>query len=105
MLAFTQADVSGFLEFFTRKGAHLFIFFILGLLTRGVWNTFIKNKFLIFLGSLLFVIVYASFDEVHQYYTGGRTPLVQDVFIDTIGGTLGILTFLFIIKIRTKNSH
>ncbi|MGE7779462.1 VanZ family protein [Peribacillus sp. NPDC097264] len=90
------AGVDGFFEFFIRKGAHLFIFFVFGFLTFGVWRDFVKNKFISLSGALVCVLFYASADELHQKFTGGRTPLMQDVIIDTFGGLLGILCFFIV---------
>ena len=75
-----------FFEFFIRKDAHFFIFFVFGFLTLGVLRIFVKNKIFSFLGALGCVLLYASLDELHQKFTGWRTPLVQDVFIDSFGG-------------------
>ncbi|MGG0848183.1 VanZ family protein [Peribacillus simplex] len=94
------AGVSGFVEFFIRKGAHLFIFFVFGLLTLGVWRSFVRNPILSFSGALVCVLFYASADELHQKLTGGRTPLWQDVMLDTFGGLLGISCFLFFYRRR-----
>ena len=90
--------VAYFIEFFIRKFAHLFVFFIFGLLTvRAVCNKVGKSVLAMIL-SLLLVMVYAGLDELHQMYTGGRTPLLTDVYIDTIGGLIGIITYMFVIK-------
>ena len=90
--------VAHFIEFFIRKFAHLFVFFIFGLLTvRALFNK-MDRSWLASILSLFLVIIYASFDEIHQMYTGGRTPLVTDVYIDTIGGLIGIITYMFVIK-------
>jgi VanZ family protein len=35
-------------------------------------------------------ILYAVSDELHQGFTLGRTPSVRDVFIDALGGLIGI---------------
>ncbi|WP_410175766.1 VanZ family protein [Peribacillus frigoritolerans] len=64
-----------FLEFFRRKGAHLFIFFVFGLLTYRVWCHFVMNPVLSFSGAFFLSFFYASADELHQKLTGGRTPL------------------------------
>ncbi|MFE4896520.1 VanZ family protein [Peribacillus butanolivorans] len=97
------AGVAGFLEFFIRKGAHLIIFFVFGFLTISVWRTFVKNSIITFSGSLLCVLFYASVDELHQKFTGGRTPLWQDVMLDTFGGLLGILCFFMIYRRRKRH--
>jgi VanZ family protein len=97
------AGVSGFVEFFIRKGAHLFIFFVFGLLTLGVWRSFVRNPIFSFSGALICVLFYASADELHQKITGGRTPLWQDVMLDSFGGLLGIFCFLFIYRRRRRH--
>ena len=90
--------VAHFIEFFIRKFAHLFVFFIFGLLiVRALFNK-MDRSLLASILSLLLVIIYAGFDELHQMYTGGRTPLLTDVYIDTIGGLIGIITYMFVIK-------
>jgi len=41
-------------------------------------------------GTLLIVFLYAASDEFHQRFVPTRTPLVSDVFIDTVGGAIGL---------------
>ena len=91
-----STGVSGFLEFFVRKGAHLFVFFVLGFLMFGVWSICQKKTVVAWLGAFLCVLLFASTDEIHQKYTDGRTAMVQDVMIDTFGGLLGIIFFVFL---------
>jgi VanZ family protein len=38
----------------------------------------------------MFIILFVSLDEFHQYLTGGRIPRLQDVVLDTIGGLIAI---------------
>lgn len=90
--------VAHFIEFFIRKFAHLFVFFVFGLLTVRALFSKMDRSLLASILSLLLVIIYAGFDELHQMYTGGRTPLLTDVYIDTIGGLIGIITYMFVIK-------
>ena len=99
-----EVGVAGLIEFFIRKSAHFIVFCLLGFFTYGVWHLMIqKGRNWSFLFSLLFVIIYACLDELHQKMTGGRSPLVQDVMIDTIGGLCGIIlcmSLLFLINRR-----
>lgn len=94
---------TAFLEFFIRKGAHFGIFFLLGLFTyRALIQTLLKGrKGSSFISSVLFVIMYAVQDELHQHFTGNRTPLIHDVGIDSIGGLVGIV--LYMLFSRRKN--
>lgn len=72
-----------FVEFFIRKGAHVSIFFLLGLgLTQGTFM-YQKNRWLHWPLMVLSCTGVAAFDEFHQMLTGGRTPLFQDVMLDT----------------------
>ena len=59
-----------------------------------------KERVLSFYGSLLCVFLYAIADELHQKFTGGRTPLLQDVILDTFGGVMGILCFIMVSRWR-----
>lgn len=96
--------IEGFLEFFIRKAAHFFIFFVLGILTyaflRYKWN----NRFKTIVISFAFVVLYACLDEFHQMLTGGRTASWQDVVLDSIGGLCGILVLLLYNYDKRKKS-
>ncbi|MFJ7974821.1 VanZ family protein [Peribacillus sp. NPDC096379] len=96
--------LAGFLEFFIRKTAHLSIFFVFGFLAVAALRYFSKRRVFTFGVPLLCVLIYACFDEIHQHFTGGRTPLWQDVVIDTIGGLLGILFFHGLLRIKTNGT-
>lgn len=97
---------AGFIEFLLRKSAHFFIFFLLGLLTMRALCRFTHQMWLSILLSLLFIIIYAALDEFHQHLTGGRTPLLQDVILDFVGGATAVFMLACWYKIRKKtNKH
>ncbi|EEL48417.1 MULTISPECIES: VanZ family protein [Bacillus cereus group] len=83
--------VGGFVEFFLRKGAHFMVFFMLGALTYYALHRSGYSRKKAFLFALLFVAGYATFDEIHQSFTGDRTPMWQDSVLDTTGGLTGII--------------
>ncbi len=86
-------------QYIIRKLAHFTIYTIAGINIYGFVNTYnIKksNKLII---TILIGILYAISDEMHQMFSGGRTPAVKDVCIDTIGVMFGICTFIAIDKI------
>lgn len=86
-------------QFFIRKLAHFTIYTIAGINIYGFVNTYDtkkKNKILV---TLLVGIVYAISDEIHQMFSGDRTPAIRDVFIDSCGVLFGICIFLAIDKI------
>ena len=83
-----------FVEFFIRKGAHVSIFFLLGLgLTQGTFM-YQKNRWLHWPLMVLSCTGVAAFDEFHQMLTGGRTPLFQDVMLDTAAAAVAVAVTL-----------
>lgn len=91
-------------QYVIRKLAHFTIYTITGINMMGFINTYnIKKK-----NKLIFVLVigisYAISDEIHQMFSGGRTPAIKDVFIDSLGVLFGSLIILVIDKVlKGKN--
>ncbi|KRN26864.1 VanZ family protein [Liquorilactobacillus mali] len=80
-----------FVEFFLRKGAHFFFYFLMGTFLYLGLKKRLKSILLTVVTAFLATVGYAALDEFHQMITGGRTPLFQDVMLDGIGGIVGIL--------------
>jgi VanZ family protein len=89
-----------FIEFFIRKGAHFGTYFLLG----GSWfiglNMKVKQPLLIGVVSWLAATGYAGLDEYHQMITGGRSPLFQDVMLDSFGALSAVYLCLIVLGIR-----
>ncbi|MCA9765369.1 MAG: VanZ family protein [Carnobacterium sp.] len=107
-ISISALGYSKFVEFFIRKAAHFGIYFLLGLF----WFLGLKNKItsvhLTVFISWLLATGYAAIDEFHQGITPNRTPLLQDIQLDSIGAATGIiLAFLFLIfhKKNNKKRH
>lgn len=82
--------------FIIRKFAHLFMYFILGIL---VMNNFkISKKNIIY--ALIICILYSVSDEIHQIFSYERSAEIRDIFIDSIGSFIGII---FTRKIKKNN--
>ena len=86
-------------EFFTmliRKSAHILEYFILGVLTFEVAKEYSSARKKTFVVSLLFALLCATLDEIHQLFIFGRAGRITDVLIDSIGFTLsiGICSFI-----------
>lgn len=66
----------------TRKSAHFFVYFVLGIL---VFNLLIENKKIVklILISTFICMLYAVSDEIHQYFVYGRSCEVRDIILDT----------------------
>ena len=97
--------VPGIIEFFIRKGAHFSVYFALAIAVASVIHMWMKKKPLkLAVLTTLFVFLYACSDEWHQSFTGERTPLVQDVMIDTVGGICGVAIFLWWSRRRARKT-
>ena len=56
--------------------------------------------------SVVFCILYAMSDELHQMVVPGRGAMVSDVVIDTLGSIFAVFIYMFIKRIyirRKKN--
>lgn len=88
-----------FVEQIIRKIAHLSEYAIGGFLVYGLFLTFNLKSKTQFIGSWIFITIYAITDEVHQLFIPGRTGKVTDVLIDSLGAIIGICVLLLIVKI------
>ncbi|WP_028401764.1 VanZ family protein [Ectobacillus panaciterrae] len=92
-ISIAHMGASGFLEFFLRKGAHFSVFFILGVLLCRAFSQYRLPLRQVGLYAFVLLATYAALDEVHQSFTGDRTPLWQDSALDSVGGLTGILVW------------
>ena len=83
-----------------RKLAHLTVFCILQLISFNILRSNGKSIIKSSIYSILIVIGYATFDEIHQYFVPGRSCQITDVFIDTLGGLTGLLMCYITIFIK-----
>ena len=95
----------GIATFLVRKSAHMFLYFILGIMVYSLSREFKLSDRRRTLYSLLFVFLYAISDEFHQKFVIGRSSELRDVFIDSIAGLLGIFlcSSLYIALERRSN--
>ncbi|MGY3765836.1 VanZ family protein [Vagococcus vulneris] len=90
-----------FVEFFIRKGAHFLTFFVLGGSLCLVLYHKTRSLFISGLFGWLSATGYAALDEFHQMITGGRTPLFQDVALDSIGALTACVLVMLITWLKT----
>lgn len=84
-----------------RKLAHMLEFGSLAMLTFLFLVTWRKNIWLCYAASLLFSLVCAAADELHQMFSDGRAGLFSDVIIDFRGAIIACtLTMLIVVAIR-----
>lgn len=97
-----KENIMNTMERIIRKMAHFSIYTLVGLLLMALVSTYNikeKNRLII---SLTTGIIYASSDEIHQSFVPGRSPMITDVVIDTMGVILGILLIILGKKIIKK---
>lgn len=96
--------------FVVRKCAHLSIYTLLGIWLMNLANTFnllsTRNRIVF---CIIFGMMYATSDELHQKFVNGRSAEIRDVCIDTCGVILGILLVILVGKIikniKTKKAE
>lgn len=88
-------------SFIVRKTAHFTIYLILGVLVYLTLNSYGINKRII-IYSGIFCMLYAISDEIHQLFSDGRAFMILDIFIDTIGGIIGVFIINKIVKHSSK---
>ncbi len=78
-----------------RKSAHFLEYFILCMLNINLLKYYFpKNKARVL--ALVVTFLYASSDEIHQYFIPGREMAFRDVMIDTLGGvTANIVEYVY----------
>ena len=89
------------LTFIIRKSAHIFAYFILGIL---MFNALWKIKFSKLtsdwpaISSINICTLYAASDELHQLFISGRSGEVRDIIIDSIAASIGVVLIGYIYK-------
>lgn len=89
------------LNHYIRKMAHFSIYFVLGFSAAAMFLAVKSDRRIIFIwiSAVVFSMIYACTDEIHQFFVAGRGPGVRDVMIDTAGAAAGsglfsIITYL-----------
>ena len=80
--------------FIIRKLAHMFLYFVLFILTYNTFNRFKLKK--VYLYSFIFCFLYAISDELHQLFIIERTFKISDIFIDMFGSSIALLIIKYI---------
>ncbi|RKD23145.1 hypothetical protein BEP19_13080 [Ammoniphilus oxalaticus] len=96
-ISIEQRGVPAFLEFFIRKGAHIFVFMMLAILIQWVVQKTWLRGFRSYAFTLIVTFLYACSDEWHQSFNPNRTAKLSDVGIDMVGVFIG-LAFIFAIN-------
>lgn len=92
------------LQTIVRKCAHAGVYAILGIFVFGFMSTFPLGIAKSFVVALAICVIYASSDEIHQYFVPGRSCEFRDVCIDSLGSLAG-MTLCRIIFYANKRRH
>lgn len=93
------SDTKAFVDifgFFIRKLAHFSEYFILYILTYECFKEYNCPKLIVV--SVLFCVLYASFDEFHQLFVDGRCGQLSDVIIDSSGSIVSCFLWRLVKK-------
>ena len=93
-----------FASVIVRKAAHICEYMILSLLLYNVLKDYITITKKIMIYTIIGVILYAMSDELHQIFVPERAGRIQDVFIDTTGGCIGLIVIKAINKVKRSRS-
>lgn len=94
------------LTFLVRKGAHIFAYFVLGILTfNALWRVDLsKLKFNYPVGlSIIVCALYAVSDEFHQLFVSGRSGELRDIMIDSCAAIVGVFIISIFVRILQKS--
>lgn len=94
-----------YVEFLIRKTAHFSTYFILGLSWFMGLRRRIGNRGLAGFVAWQAATGYAGLDEFHQSLTGGRTPLIQDVVLDSAGALTAVTLAVIFVSIAKRRSQ
>lgn len=87
-----------FIEFLIRKAAHFFSF---GAIAVALYIALYPRKWR-YIYALVLTFLLACADELHQYFTAGRTATMMDVGLDTAGGFFLLTIFVLLAKLIKK---
>ena len=83
-------------QLIVRKTAHFSEYAVLGILSANALRTYNLSNTLKRLLPCVICLVYATSDEIHQYFVPDRACRALDVLIDTSGGVTGVALFCLV---------
>ncbi|WP_323088991.1 VanZ family protein [Allobaculum sp. JKK-2023] len=90
------------IRFLIRKAAHFSVYLVMGILWYLFFDSlgFVAGKAV--LGAVLFSLLFAGIDEIHQSFVADRACQFRDVILDEIGAINGTcLAYLLLFQLRT----
>jgi VanZ family protein len=90
-----------FVEFFIRKGAHVFVYAVLAVLAFRLMYKVFPKLYPSTAAAWLFVTIYAGIDELRQHFHPNRSGMIEDVILDSAGGIIGLVIYIGWLKKRS----
>lgn len=90
------------LDYYIRKTAHVFNYFVLTLLLIIAYFSIEKSKKYTFTHSFLFAFLFSIFDELFQTFVPGRSGMLRDILVDQMGTIMALLLIYLVLKKTTK---
>ena len=97
-----KAEMIAKIDPIIRKIAHYSIYTLGGIIIMNYIKTYKLKEEREMLISIIIGTVYATTDEIHQYFVPGRSAMITDVGIDALGVMTGVCIFLCILKAMEK---
>ena len=97
-----EEEVFHTVHFLIRKSAHFAEFSLLTLLVFFLARSYGLKKINCAIISLIYCLIFASTDEIHQLYVSGRSGEVRDVFLDFCGGVFSNICIFVGFKIKSS---
>ena len=97
----------GLLNFLFRKTAHFVLYALLAFFLFRAFFVYNRRRLMSFVTVMIIVVITGSLDEFQQSFNPGRSGLVEDVILDSVGGLFGCLVALLLspfMKDRFRNS-
>jgi VanZ family protein len=88
-------------HFYIRKFAHLFEYAVLAIVSSRAFKSSSKRYLngIWPIAALIAVLTIASIDEINQSLGTTRTGSIYDIFLDFVGGCIGVSTYFLTFKL------
>lgn len=93
------------ITFIIRKMAHFTLYYILAILVYMYFLTYSISKRKNVCYTLIFCVIIAILDEIHQYFVPGRSAAIRDVLIDGVGSSIGYICIYYINKLISNRKN
>lgn len=88
-----------------RKLAHFGEYAVMGILVFIMLGQWQKCGRRLYLTVILWVLVSAAGDELHQLFVPGRYSSILDVLLDTAGGCFGLICMVLLKRMRNRKKR